>query len=213
VSYEAGSSYLRLLKERGATTDEEPTAKVIQTNLTRFEKLPLAMTPLVLSLHPTGNLADLLTPDAHVRFDLDGTGQPRFYQWLKPDTAMLVWDPSHAGRIESGRQLFGSVTWWIFWKDGYQALSALDDDHDGWIRGAELTGLALWFDRNQNGVSDPGEVVPIERTGIEALAANSNGWDGASPMNSGGVLMKDGRVLPSWDWVVTSEPMRLTQTR
>jgi hypothetical protein len=96
------------------------------------------------------------------------------------------------------------VTWWIFWKDGYQALAALDDNHDGWIRGPELAGLALWFDRNQNGISDPGEVVPIEETGIEALAASSDGWDGESPMNSRGVRFKDGRVLPTWDWVATS---------
>jgi hypothetical protein len=34
-------------------------------------------------------------------------------------------------------------------------------------------GLAVWFDRNQNGVSDSGEVVPLDQTGIEALSVRA----------------------------------------
>lgn len=107
--------------------------------------------PIVLSLR-AGAVLDLLAPAAQVRFDLDGTG-----------------------RVTSGRQLFGNVIWWMFWESGYQALAALDDDHDGWLQGRELAGLVLWFDRNQNGISDPGEVIPIEQAGVEALAARADG--------------------------------------
>ena len=87
-----------------------------------------------------------------------------------------------------------------FWSDGYRALDALDDTRDGELRGDELRGLAVWFDRNQNGVSDAGEVVPIEQTGIAAISARSTGMAGASPANELGLAMKDGRVLPTYDW-------------
>lgn len=66
-----------------------------------------------------------------VRFDSDGTGRPQKYASLRPRAALLVRDPQHKSKIESGRQLFGNVTWWMFWRNGYQALAALDDTMDG----------------------------------------------------------------------------------
>jgi hypothetical protein len=145
----------------------------------------------------------VLAPATRVAFDLDGTGRAQYYSWLKPDAAFLVWDPEHTGRITSGRELFGAVTWWLFWQNGYQAMAALDDDGDGWLTGHELAGLSLWFDRNQNGTAEPGEVIPIEKAGVEALAVWADGSDEQSPMNARGVRLKDGRVLPTWDWITT----------
>jgi hypothetical protein len=200
VSFEAGESYLRLVKERGAKEYEAPIVKLIEEEIAVLQKLPHGpITPIVLSLRSGATLDGLLAPETRVKFDLDGTGREQSYSWLQPDAAFLVWDPEHTGRITSGRQLFGTVTWWMFWENGYQALASLDDDRDGWLRGRELNGLALWFDRNQNGISDPGEVIPIEQAGIEALAVNAD----ASLMNQRGAVLKDGRVLPTWDWVAT----------
>jgi hypothetical protein len=204
VSYEAGSSYLRLVNGRGPKDAEKAAVKQIEEKIAAMDKLPRGpISPIVLSLRSGAALSDLLAPELRVNFDLDGTGRAQSYSWLRPDTALLIWDPQHTGKITSGRQLFGNVTWWMFWENGYQALAALDDDHDGWLRGPELAGLALWFDRNQNGVCDPGEVVPMEQSGVEALAVRASGWDGESPMNANGVRMKDGNILPTWDWVTT----------
>ena len=82
-----------------------------------------------------------------LKSDLAGSGQAQPYTWVQPDTGILVWDPWSEGRIRSGRQLFGSVTFHMFWSDGYRALDALDDNRDGELRGNELKGLAAWFDR------------------------------------------------------------------
>ena len=98
------------------------------------------------------------------------------------------------------------MTWWIFWRDGYHALSALDDNRDGWLSGKELAGLALWFDRNQNGRTDPGEVLPIEKTSITAIRVVSDGRDGGSLKSSRGLKLRDGSTLPTWDWFV--EPVQ-----
>ncbi|MBI5725480.1 MAG: hypothetical protein HZA50_16100 [Planctomycetes bacterium] len=144
---------------------------------------------------------DLLASNTTVRFNLDGTGGDQSWPWVKPDTAILVWDPKGAGKITSGWQLFGSVSFFMFWPDGYHALDALDDNRDGKLEGEELCGLALWFDRDSNGRSDPGEVVPIEKTGIKSISARSTSKVGDSPCNSAGLIMSDGRVLPTYDWV------------
>jgi hypothetical protein len=91
----------------------------------------------------------------------------------------------------------------MFFEDGYHALDALDDNRDGELSGNELKGLSLWFDRNSNGVSDPGEVVPIEKTGIAAISVRATSRSGDSPCNMAGLRMQDGRVLPTYDWVTT----------
>src|SRR5258708_26170515 len=200
VSYEAGGSYIRLVKQRGAREYETTIIKLIEDKIAALQRLPRGpITPIVVSFRSGATLDGLLAPGLRVKFDLDGTGREQSYPWLQSDAAFLVWDPEHTDHVTSGRQLFGTVTWWMFWENGYQALAALDDDRDGWLRGAELNGLALWFDRNQNGIADPGEVIPIEQAGIEALAVTAD----AGLMNPSGVRMKDGRVLPTWDWVVT----------
>ena len=88
----------------------------------------------------------------------------------------------------------------MFWEDGYRALSALDDDGDGWLSGEELRGLSVWRDRNGNGLSEAGEVVPLLRAGVEAVAARPEGRREGTLWKARGVRMKDGRLLPSYDW-------------
>jgi hypothetical protein len=177
----------------------------VKTGVDKLKTKPRGpVTPIVFSLSKAGRLDDLLDNKRTVTFDLDGTGRSQTWPWVKPDTAILVWAPE-AGRsspvVQSGRQLFGSVTWWIFWRDGYAALDALDDNRDGRLSGAELHGLAVWFDRNGDGVAEAGEVVPIEELGIDSIDVRRTGFDGESACNRGGLMMKDGRVLPTYDWV------------
>ena len=45
---------------------------------------------------------------------------------------------AYAGVICSGLQMFGSYSFFLFWNNGYEALSALDDNQDGKLDGAEL---------------------------------------------------------------------------
>ena len=204
ISVEASGFYLQLVKQRGIRPEERSFVQRVEQERPILVKKPRPITPIVLTLEPTGSLREMLRPEARVAFDLDGTGLRQRYPWLHPRAAFLVWDPMRTGVIRSGLQLFGNVTWWMFWRDGYAAMDALDDDRNGWIDGAELAGLALWFDRNENGHSDPGEVRPVEECGIEALAVRATAMDEGSPTNPAGLRLTNGRVFPTWDWVTQS---------
>ena len=124
--------------------------------------------------------------DSHVtltQFAVDPTKRGRYFLWKGSRKApLLVYDPDHKGQITDGTQLFGN---WTFggkrtasldggtapstWRDGFEALATLDADGDGKISGPELEPLALWFDKNQNGVAEPGEVIPLTDLGVTAL--------------------------------------------
>jgi hypothetical protein len=98
---------------------------------------------------------------ARVRFDADGSGLAREWTWLTSDAAWLVYDPKGTGKVDSALQMFGNVSFWRFWQNGYEALRSLDDNGDGQLTGVELAGLALWHDINGSGCSEPGEVRPL----------------------------------------------------
>jgi hypothetical protein len=121
------------------------------------------------------------------KFALDPNRPNRWVEWHASDKApLLVFDPNHTGNITTARQLFGE---WTFggqpyaalldgsslqatatpWKNGYEALETLDLNMDGKVAGKELEPLALWFDKNQDAVSQPGEVQAIEKAGVSAL--------------------------------------------
>ena len=159
-----------------------------------------AITPILIPLQANAPLEELVNPAANVAFDLDGSGIQRHWGWITPKAAWLVYDHDGSGRITSGLQMFGNVTFWIFWHDGYDALSALDDDGDGTLRGPELHGLSLWQDLNGNGICDPGEVRPVTEWGIVAIECRSQLHPTGISFNPQGVVFRDGTTRPSYDW-------------
>jgi hypothetical protein len=168
---------------------------------------PRPVTPIAVPLASGLGAGDLIDPDASVWFDLDGTALPQRWQWIRPNAAWLVFDQRGTRSITSGLQLFGSVTFWLFWRQGYDALSALDDNGDGRIAGPELAGFALWHDRNANGQSDRGEVRPVADWNIVSLACAYE-IDASHPdeiaFSPHGVTFRDGTSRPTFDLVLRS---------
>lgn len=170
-----------------------------------LNKLPRPVTPIAVPLKDGLAATDLEDKSASVLFDADGTGLDRRWTWINKDAAWLVHDPLQTGKITSGLQLFGNVTFWCFWANGYEALSALDDNSDGTLRGAELTGLALWHDVNANGVCDAGEVRSLSEHGIVALACD---WQTDAQhadriaFSPRGVTFQNGATRPTFDLIL-----------
>jgi hypothetical protein len=102
-------------------------------------------------------------------------------------------------------QLFGGVTFWMFWDNGYQALAALDNSGDSKLSGDELMGLAIWHDRNTNGISEPGEVKPLAEYGITSISCR---WERDTSHPDGiayspeGITFRDGTTRPTYDIVL-----------
>jgi len=165
------------------------------------------ISPIIFPLRGPAPLEALLAPGRVVSFDLAGNGVPANWPWVNSDAGFLVWDPENRQRIESGRQLFGSVTWWLFWRDGYTALAALDNDGNGWLEGDELAGIAIWRDINGNGVCDPGEVISLRDAGIVRIAVRASGRTNGMPFNAQGIQLSDQTFRPTYDWTPASVVM------
>ena len=204
VSYEAGKAILRLLDGDRQYPGRHPLRRNVSTALKKLEALPPGVvTPVIFTRGKHDALADLLAKGKGVRFDLNGDGRVERWPWVRPTTAILVWDPKGTGRITSGRQLFGNATWWLLFEDGYRALDALDDSRDGKLTGNELRGIAVWYDRNANGVSDAGEVTPAARAGIRAIATRSTGSHDGCPMARAGITFDDTTTAHTYDWIAS----------
>jgi tetratricopeptide (TPR) repeat protein len=199
------AGYLIPLLDADKDKDEIATLK---ERVATLKKLPYPITPIAVPLADGLTAADLEDRPARVNFDLSGTGEKRAVSWITPKAAWLVYDPKADGKITSGRQLFGNVTFWMFWDNGYAPLAALDDNRDGELRGAELAGLALWHDANGNGVSDPGEVKPLADHGIVALNCKWQTLAGHAdkiPYSPKGVTFKDGTTRPTYDLILKAK--------
>jgi len=176
----------------------------LKARVALLNKLPRPVTPIAVPLRDGLTASDLEDRNAAVSFDADGTG-PKRWTWISKDAAWLVHDPKATRRIDSGLQLFGNVTFWCFWENGYEALRSLDDNGDNMLTATELNGLALWHDKNGDGVCDADEVQPLGHYGIVGLSCE---WrtDSQHPDRIAfaprGVLYRDGSTRPTFDLIL-----------
>lgn len=193
---------------RIATTPSD--RQLAELVLVRLDAAPpaISITPILVPLLSHGSVDALIDRESPVAFDFSGQGLPMRAGWLDPKAAWLVWDPSRQASVTSGFQLFGSVTWMMFWTNGYQALGALDDDGDGRIAGHELDGLALWHDRDGDGITGPGEVRPVVAFGIASLGYAHERTGDDVWVSPDGVTFRDGRSMPTYDWLLRARPVR-----
>ena len=192
------AGYLLLLLD--ARRDREEIASLTRL---RSEAVGMrrAITPIVIPLQDGSRPADMVDLTARVKFDADGSGLRKTWTWISTEAAWLVWRPQSTPPLNSALQLFGDVTFWLFWENGYHALRALDDDGSGELTGRELLGLAIWHDVNGNGVSESAEVAPLHDWGIVALSCEYvvDGSHLGVAMAPRGVSFLDGSQRPTYD--------------
>jgi hypothetical protein len=197
-----GAEYLIPLLNEKKDQDEiiELTARA-----DKLKKLPRPMTPLAIPLTTTLAADEVADGKASVSFDADGSGLEKRWTWIHQDAGWLVYDRTGSGQITSALQLFGSVTFWMFWDNGFEALASLDNNADGQISGAEMAGLAIWQDKNGNGRSEPGEVRPLAAWGITSLSCQHDTHHlpkGVCAVSPRGVTFHDGTTRGVFDVVL-----------
>jgi hypothetical protein len=209
--------------------DKERDKKEIATLTERaaqLRKLPRWITPIVVPLRDGLRAVDIEDRNAAVAFDADGSGLKRKWTWITKEGGWLVYDPKSKRHITSSLQLFGGVTFWLFWETGYDALASLDDNGDGVLTGDELKGLAIWHDANGNGICDADEVKPLAEYGIVAVSCRFE-RDPDHPDRIAfapkGVTFRDGKTRPTFDIILkqwdgkcftpTTNPVRAGRVR
>ena len=109
----------------------------------------------------------LTSPEAGVRFDIDGDGDLEQVAWTEPgaNVALLARDVNGDGRVTSGRELFGNHMFPDAGNGAAALARALEQTGAG-LSGAVQHGHALydeillWVDANHDGVSEPRELRP-----------------------------------------------------
>jgi len=79
---------------------------------------------------------------------------------------------------------------------------------DGALRGDELRDIALWQDRNGNGVSEPGEVRSAAEWGITAISCASETDSSGARWCPTGVTFSNGEMHPTYDWIAPGRPKK-----
>ena len=160
-----------------------------------------ASCPLIIDMD--GNGIKTISINKNVFFDLDNNLFAESTGWVDKGDAFLVWDRDNNGVIDSGNELFGNHTRLSSGKkaeNGFAALAELDSNQDNifdekdeaWFK------LQLWFDRNQNGISEAGELVKLSESGIKSINLSYNNTDhidesGNHHRQRSSVSWKDGR--------------------
>ncbi len=130
--------------------------------------------PIVLDLDGDGlELVDF--ESSTVAFDMDRDGTADKTGWVRADDGMLVLDRNGNGVIDNSGELSYS-------QDDSQAvtdlegLRAWDSNHDGLLdaRDRDFGKFQVWQDKNQNGVSDAGELFGLPELGITGLNLTLN---------------------------------------
>jgi hypothetical protein len=135
-------------------------------------------------------------------FDLVGRGASIGTDWVSAATPWLAIDLDGNGQIDDGRELFGSMTELPGGgraPNGFAALAALDDDHDGEIteRDAAFARLLVWRDGDQDRRSSPDELTTLRGAGVVAIRLDFGAvprcQDGDCEVERAGFVFRDGR--------------------
>jgi hypothetical protein len=139
------------------------------------------ISPIVIDV--LGNAFNLTDAQNGVLFDILNTGSPKRISWTSAnsDDSWLALDRNNNGRIDNGRELFGSSTPQPFLSDGetkngFRALAVYDKtanggNNDNQIdeRDAIFSSLKLWRDTNHNGVSESNELKTLTESGLKTI--------------------------------------------
>ena len=85
-----------------------------------------AITPIVIPLRDNSTTADMVDLAARVKFDADGSGLRKTWTWISKDAAWLLWRPKSTRPVNASLQLFGDVTFWLFWEIAPRGVSFVD---------------------------------------------------------------------------------------
>lgn len=149
-----------------------------------------ARDPLAIDLDGNGIQTTGISGSNPILFDHDADGIRTGTGWVSGGDAWLVMDRNGNGTIDSGRELFGvdtQITTQSYGgslnypvtrtaSNGFEALSALDDNHDHVFdaQDAAFGQVQLWQDFNQDGISQANELSTLSSKGVVSISLASS---------------------------------------
>lgn len=132
------------------------------------------LAPVVLDLDGDG--VELVSiAQSSVFFDMDGDGNRDLTGWVGADDALLVYDANGNGLVDDGSEIsFQQYLEGAF--SDLEGLAYFDTNSDGVFdaEDAEFGSFAVWRDANQDGITDPGELVSLSQQGITSIDLDAN---------------------------------------
>lgn len=116
-------------------------------------------------------------------------------EWVGPNDGLLV-APKADGSVDA-TCLFGTNGGY---DNGFEKLSMWDANKNGKIEGDELNTLAVWQDKNQNGIVDKGEMTMLKDAGITSISTAYKNFVGS--------FARNGKTYKMWDWWPSAMELR-----
>lgn len=135
------------------------------------------------------------TKDHAMIVDFYNNGFDIAMEWVGPNDGLLI-APKADGTVDA-TCLFGTSGGF---DNGFQKLSLWDKNNDRQVSGDELAGLAVWQDKNQNGIVDNGEMSSLKDAGITSLSLNQKDFVSS--------FVRNGKTYKMWDWWPTAIELR-----
>lgn len=141
--------------------------------------------PFVIDLGNNG--LQLTSPtDSKARFDYDGKGYSYKTGWIGADDGLLVKINPDKQNIQITRdELLGAST-----GDALTELTAMDTNNDGLVdrKDASFDNLAIWNDKNQDGITDINEIISLDDLGIASFSLKATNID--SQINTNRIVLQ-----------------------
>nr|AAX77765.1 unknown protein [synthetic construct] len=178
VAYDWTPDFIKEIMFESSQSGNQETLRVIRRDL--------------LTLDLDGDGIETVSADGSVLFDSNADGVKRGTGWVGADDGLLVRDIDGSGTIDNGQELFGDATVksdGTVATDGFDALSDLDSNNDG-VFDANDTAfeeVKVWQDKDQDGVTDDGELTSLADAGIDNIDLNAKT---VNKSVAGGILRK-----------------------
>ncbi|MDN6870642.1 calcium-binding protein [Aeromonas caviae] len=150
--------------------------------------------PLVLDLNGNGQIDAIASSASTIYFDFNGDGISEKAGWVGAQDGFLIFDDNGNGVVDGLDELLGSNQ-----IDGFEELAQHDSNGDNKFDNldSDFTGIRVWQDTNQDGISQPSELKTLNElkiTSIDLVSTPANTIVGDNLITAIGSFTRNGEV-------------------